>query len=332
MAEIKESYDRRRQVLGDIYPLDTPFTVIIDASEACNFKCKYCFRSTEPQRETWGDYAIDRKNMPLELFQEAVNQVLQFPNEVKQISLSCHGEPLCNRNIPDMVRYIKQQGYAGRVAIHTNASLLDRDYALDLADSKIDKIVISLQGLTSEDYDSVCGTKIDYPLFYDNLQILYLNKHPNTKISIKIMDVAVGNREAEFYKLFQNIADNVFVEKMVPIWKNTGNDAHPDAMKNKYGMEFSYQECCPLIFNTMVVTPDGDIYPCTQVLSKECLGNIKEISLIEAWNGEMRKELLRRQLNLNPPESCNGCYIKQNSIFTKEDMIDEYRNEILARL
>ena len=81
-----------------------------------------------------------------------------------------------------------------------------------------------------------------------------------------------------------------------------------------------------------MVTPDGDVYPCTQILSKEKLGNIAEHSLVELWNGEERKSLLRRQLLLQAPESCNGCYIKQNSIFSKEDLIDEYRMDILSRL
>lgn len=327
----KPSFDRNRQELGKIYPLSTPFTVILDASEACNFRCSYCFRSTAGE-EAWGEYAIKRNHMGWDVFKLAVEQIKDFPDEIKSISLSNHGEPLCNRRLPQMVRYIKAQGITSRISIHTNASLLDEKYALELAHCGLDKIVVSLQGLNADSYRRVCGAEIDYDRFYRNLKYLYHNKAPNTMINIKTMDVVVEGREEEFYQRFSPIADAVFVEKMVPIWKNTGADTHPTKTINKFGEEFAYQQCCPRIFNTMVVTPDGDVYPCTQVLSKEKLGNIKERTLKELWNSAERRELLRRQLLLCPPESCDGCYIRQNSIFSQEDIIDGYRQEILARL
>lgn len=326
----RTSYDKNRQVLGKIYPLSTPFTIILDISEACNFRCSYCFRSNKDLR-AWGDYAVKKELMHWDLFETAVNQLMEFPEEVKQISLSCHGEPMCNKNLPKMVKYIKSKGIKSRISIHTNASLLDERVAIELAESKIDKIVVSLQGLNAQSYNEICGFNIDYDKFYNNLKALYNNKSASTTINIKIVDVAVGNRE-EFFDKFSPIADNVFVEKVVPIWKDTGSSSKPKDMKNKFGDKFPYQECCPLIFNTIVVAPDGDVYPCTQILSEERLGNILEKSLLELWNSDMRYELLRRQLTLCPPESCNGCGIKQNSIFTKEDMIDDYREEILSRL
>lgn len=330
--KIQASYDKDRQCLGEIYPLSTPFTVILDASEACNFRCNYCFRATD-SLDAWGDYAIKKNLMKWNVFEQAVKQIKEFPETVKQISLSNHGEPLCNHKLPEMVRYIKEQGITSRISIHTNGSLLDRKYALELAESGIDKIVVSLQGLTGAKYKEVCATELDFDDFYQNLKCLYDNKKENTIINIKIMDVAVGNLEEEFYEMFSNVADHVFVEKMVPIWKNTYNDENNSPkVLNKYGDAFPYQECCPLLFNTLVITPEGDVYPCTQVLSKECLGNIFDGSLIEFWNGKERTELLRKQLLLQAPESCNGCYIKQNSIFSKKDMIDDYRMEILKRL
>ena len=64
------------------------------------------------------------------------------------------------------------------------------------------------------------------------------------------------------------IGDRVYIEHMVPIWKNVElpmNTKTP--VENKYGNRFAKQECCPLIFNTIVVNPLGNFYPCTQLLS-----------------------------------------------------------------
>lgn len=327
----KPSFDTKRQVLGEIFPLATPFTVVLDSSEACNFRCSYCFRAEE-NLAAWGEYAPKKNRMSEEVFMRALGQIMGFPEQPKMISLSNHGEPLCNRKLPQMVQKIKEAGFWGRVSIHTNASLLDEGYATELGQSGIDKIVVSLQGLDAKTYKNVCGAEIDYDRFYNNLAVLYRNKSENTRIHIKIADVAVGDRKEEFLEKFSLIADTVFVENIVPIWKNVGNSVKPETMQNKFGTSFPYQECCPVIFDTLVVTPDGEVYPCTQLTSQEKLGNIFESDLCTLWNSETRRSLLRGQLTGQTPKSCNGCYIRQNSIFTKEDMIDDYREEILKRL
>lgn len=324
------SYDTNRQVLGEIYPLDTPFTAIIDASEVCQFRCNYCFRS-DADRSQWG-YAARNNLMDWETFRLAAEQLKEFPHDLKQISVSNHGEPLCNRRLPLMVKYIKEQGIKGRVSIHTNAALLDEQYAVELAQSGIDRIVVSLQGMTAEKYRQVCGVGIDYDKFYRNLQILYEAK-TNTQICIKVADTALDEGEEDlFYEKFSPIADRVYVEKIIPIWLNVKVNDPSHKIINKYGDAFPIQECCPLIFNTIVVTPDGDVYPCTQIQAPYRLGNIREHSLKELWDSPQRRQLLINQCKGTNHPVCGRCYISQNSVYAKEDMIDGYRDEILARL
>lgn len=330
--KIKPSFDENRQRLGEVLPLRAPFNILLDSSEVCNFKCGYCFRA-DRNRSVWG-YAQKNNLMEWDTFARAVNQILEFDEPVKQISLSGHGEPLCNRRIPDMVRYIKEKGITSRVSLHTNASLLDETYTLDLADSGIDRVVVSLQGMTSEKYKEVCGAAVDIERLYKMLALFYENKK-NTMLHIKIADAALEQGEEEaFYERFLPIADRVFVEKVVPIWKETefSKKQLQEMTQNKYGARFPKQQCCPVLFHTLLVTPGGDVYPCTQLLYPEPLGNVRESTLVQLWNGEDRKRLLREQLELCAPEICKGCYIKDNSIFTEEDLIDTYRGEILKRL
>lgn len=328
--KIQPSYDSNRQILGKVFPLSTPFNVIIDTSEVCQFRCDYCFRSDNDKRK-WG-YAKSNQLMSWDLFCHVIAQIKLFPEEVKQISLSNHGEPLCNRKLPDMVRYIKEEGIGSRVSIHTNAALLDEKYAKELADSRIDKIVVSVQGLSAQKYKEVCGIELNFEEFYHNLQILYKNK-TTTQINIKIANTALDEGEKElFYDRFSAIADRVFVEQVVPIWKDVELKADRQKAMNKYGEMFEKQECCPLIFHTLVVSPEGDVYPCTQLLTPYVLGSVKDSTLVELWNSKLRRDLLIRQCEGTTPDICKNCYIGQNSIYAKEDMIDAYREEILQRI
>lgn len=327
------SFDSNRVQLGKVLPLDTPFTVILDSSEACNFRCSYCFRS-ENDKKAWG-YAADNQLMSWEIFEKAVSQIWQFPQNVKQISLSHHGEPLVNRNLPKMVQYIKEQGFDGKVSIHTNGSLLTSEYAEELAEANIDKIVISLQGLDSDAYKRVCEATVDFEELHQNLSYFFQIKK-DTQINIKIVDAALKRGEEDkFYQLFSGIADRVFIETVAPIWKEkdfTDLQREDQLVFNKFGKGFSPQKICPVIFHTLVVLPNGDVYPCTQLLSTEKLGNIQDKTLVEMWNSEERRKLLKRQCQFCAPEICTDCGIRQNSIFSEEDMLDDYSADILKKL
>ncbi len=330
-SKIQPSFDTNRQTLGKIYPLAAPFNVILDASEACNFRCNYCFRSGN-DKNGWG-YARDGRLMDRATFLRAFEQVMEFSEPIRQISLSNHGEPLVNRDVPWMARYMREQGYVGRISIHTNASLLDEAYTEELAGSGFSRIVISLQGLTGEKYREVCGADIDFDRLLRSVSTLHQLRDANvTEIDVKIADTSLApSEEAEFYSLFAPIADRVFVEKIVPIWKNVDAGGE-NVAGNKFGMKFPTQECCTLIFHTIVVTPNGDVYPCTQLLCPYRLGNIKDNDIKYYWDGEKRRDLLRSILTLSAPAMCEGCYIRQNSIYSEQDMIDDYREEILTRL
>ena len=327
------SFDADRVQLAEVLPLETPFTVILDVSEMCNFKCNYCFRS-EADKKAWG-YAAENNMMSEEIFKMAVSQIQHFPEQVRQISLSHQGEPLINQKIPWMVRYIKERGIKGRISIHTNGSLLTPQYVRELADSGIDRVIVSLQGMSSEKYQSVCGRSIDFEQLYANLKYFYEIKK-NTQINIKIMDIALDEGEEEtFYDLFAPIADRVFVEKVIHIWKEKEYldlDKNDNLAFNKYGMGFPPQKVCPLIFHTIVVIPNGDVYPCTQLLQKEKLGNIQNKELVELWNCEKRKEMLRAQCRLSAPDICLDCGIRQNTIYSEKDMLDGFKEQILNRI
>lgn len=51
MAEMKPNYDTKRKKLAEIIPLAHPFTVYIEQTKYCNFKCFYCIHSTRDDKD-----------------------------------------------------------------------------------------------------------------------------------------------------------------------------------------------------------------------------------------------------------------------------------------
>lgn len=335
MVSVKASYNGNRINLGERLPLDTPLSVILDVSERCNFRCNYCFRS-KPQDGAW-DFAAKNNLMTMELFQKAVNQLSSFPQKIEVISLSGHGEPLCHSDIIPMVQYLKKAAVTERIEMHTNASLFTERTAKEAAQAGFNRIVVSLQGLDARDYERVCGAKLDWDRFYGCLQDLYKNKADSLKIHIKISEAALSVEnyaadEERFYTLFKPIADTVSVEKVTPLWKNLEFEANETV--NKYGQDVGTVECCPILFYKMWVAPDGEIYPCTGLPMPMSLGNIREISLREAWGGRKRREFLLSHLQVprGGHPACVDCFVPVNTVTMEQDRIDPYKKEILDRL
>lgn len=334
-GKINPSYDTQRSLLGKVLPLDTPFRVTLDSSEVCNFKCNYCFRSGKPEK-SWG-YALKNQLMSFDIFRTAVNQLKEFPSMPRVIALSGSGEPLCNPNIPQMVRYIKEQGFLSKIEIHTNASLLTEKNVKEIAECGINKMVISLQGLDSESYFKTCGAKLDFEYFYRQLSALYQYKGKDTKINIKIVDAAFKNpdEEKKFYQLFMPIADSVFVEKVIALWQEQLTyDEKSNTVSNKFGLDLGEVNRCPIVFTNITISPEGDIWPCCVIHPPFSLGNVKNTRLVDAWCSSERKELLRNNLLRGHlcHARCENCYFPKGYVKTKEDIIDPYYQEILSRL
>jgi len=334
MASIKPSYNVKRIVLGEQLPLDTPFSVVLDLSERCNFRCSYCFRAGNKD-ESWS-FAAAGELMSPEVYERAAKQLKAFPQKIKLVSLSGHGEPLCNPHIADMVRFLKKLNVTEQIDIHTNASLLTEESAVCIAEAGFTRIVVSLQGLDSLAYERTCCARIDFHQFYKNLQLLYQNKDKDLKIHIKIADVAldsdnVEENERSFYALFDDIADHVFVEKTVPLWKNMVNSG---TTANKFGDTFGEVDYCPLLFYKIMVAPNGEIYPCTNLPPPMSLGNIRDVTLREAWNSSGRLDFLKEHLRLKRHQHapCAGCFVPVNTVTSPGDIIDPYRDMILDRL
>jgi cyclic pyranopterin phosphate synthase len=326
---IKPGYDDNRQILAAVIPLKTPFSVQIEASSVCNFRCKYCIH-----------YSSEMKNqrvMEWSTFLKLCEQLKEFDDRLKQINVAGWGEPLVNKDLPRMISHIKKMNIAKNVAIITNGSLLKRDYALSLIAAGVDFIKISLQGMTADKYMKVSGVKIDFDEMVSNIEFLHNNKQ-NCQIYIKVADIALQEGEKElFYSTFSDITDRMYVESILPIFdfdSISGKDLSKKSM-NKYGQLHSPVIVCPQPFYMMNVTAEGDVLPCCAYYDPTKLGNINEKSIKEIWNGKEMKLLLKMMLSKNRKVQnlypvCRDCKIP-DVVISPGDDLDLYADEVLKK-
>ncbi|KMT22635.1 radical SAM protein [Clostridium cylindrosporum] len=334
-AQIKPSYDTKRKLLADIIPLSEPFTIFIEPTRYCNFKCFYCLHSTRGEND--GELAktnYELKNMDFLTYENILENIKEFPVKLKRIVFSGLGEPLMNPDLPKMIAKAKQLNIAERLDILTNASLLTPEISDALIEAGTTRIQVSLQGLNSEKYKEVSNVDVDFEKIYENLTYLYKNKG-ECSIFIKIIDSLLESKEDEekFYNLFGNICDEIFIEHLITLQQQMGNhNGKADNSRNLNNEKVVYRNVCPVIFYMLQIDVDGNVFPCPVGGLPETfsMGNIKDEKLIQIWNGSKRKNLIKGHLMMNRKKIpvCSTCYACA-CVLDENEYLDDKAVELL---
>jgi MoaA/NifB/PqqE/SkfB family radical SAM enzyme len=124
----------------------SPSVVFIEVSNYCNLLCKTCPR-TFFQREPLKSLS----------YNEFVAIAEQFPN-MQRASLHGIGEPLLNRDLPQIIRYLKDRDI--EVVINSNGTLLTPKWQQALIDSRLDQYRCSIDGARPETFARIRGADL----------------------------------------------------------------------------------------------------------------------------------------------------------------------------
>lgn len=332
-SEIKPIYGTDRVKLAEVLPLATPFSAFVFPTTYCNFKCAYCGHSLGHQ-EMKRQYDFVPEHMQLDTYRKVIEQLAEFPQKLKMLSLTGQGEPLLNPHIAEMVKIAKKAGVAERIEIITNASLLHKDLADALIAAGLDTLRISLQGLSADKYQEICEVKINFEEFMENVRYFYKNKG-KTKLFIKVMDVALDKGEEEkFYELFQDCTDRMYIEHMLPAYAGVALTKDMEIECDRYGGKTKkINQVCPLAFYMIGVFPNGDVEPCDTIYKPIILGNVHEDTMINMWNSKKMQVFWQMQLEGRRAENnrCANC-CAPNDVAHPEDYLDEDADTILAKI
>ncbi len=120
-----------------------PVCLYLEVTNRCNLLCETCprtFETLEPPAD-----------MSWELFTKIVDQV---PN-VARVVLHGVGEPMLVKQLPQMIRYLKDRGIY--VLFNTNGTLMQPKRFQELIDTGLDELRVSLDAADRETYLKVRG-------------------------------------------------------------------------------------------------------------------------------------------------------------------------------
>ena len=137
-----------------------------------------------------------------------------------------------------------------------------------------------------------------------------------------------------FYDLFGDICDAIFIDTVIPLWSDYAEITEKFDIHNKgmHGQELKNVKICPYSFYNLIINSDGEVTVCCADWKRKLVvGDLKEQSLYQIWNGEKLRKFWIDMLqgNKNEYEMCRKCLLP---IYDCNDDIDDYADQILGRI
>jgi len=225
----------------------------IDVINACNCRCKYCYRGTFRTKRS------EYEQMAPELLDRVLSKASREIPKGLSIGLYNWSEPFLHDQIGELVGVVKK--YKMRSVLSSNLSLKMQDKLKVTFDNGLDDLIVSVSGFTQEMYGKYhIGGNIE--LVKKNVRrAAELERCDGThRTAVHYIEFDYNQAEKEVFKSFCEELNVKFISK-----KNTYTNLHRDTgdvsvyfdKPNHYG---NYS--CPLLTDMVSIDQRGDVYIC----------------------------------------------------------------------
>ncbi|MDF3027445.1 MAG: Radical domain protein [Fluviicola sp.] len=288
-----------------------PFALSIEPTTACNLGCPAC-----PS----GLKAFSRPTGKIDLVNHQ-NWLSQVANSVFYINYYFQGEPFLHPQFLDLIREAKRKKIY--TATSTNAHFIDEKKAQEIVESGLDRLIISIDGLTQETYESyrvhgnlekvIAGSKAlvqakqtaqsATPHLIFQFLVVKANEHQIAEV--QELATEIGIDEVRF-KTAQ-VYDYEHGNELIP-----DNEAYSRYVKQKDGTyRFKYKggNSCWRMWSSSVLTWDGQVVPCCfDKDAHHTLGSLQEQTFETIWKSPAYRSFRNSVLqDRNSIEICTNC-------------------------
>lgn len=288
-----------------------PFTLSIEPTTACNLACPECPSGLKQFTRPTG-------KLNLELHERMLQHVHK---SVFYINYYFQGEPFLNPKFLSIIRQAKQ--YNIYTATSTNAHFIDQKKAEEIVASGLDRLIISIDGLTQETYESYRVNGKLEKVIDASKWLVAAKKEAKRKTPYLIFQfLAVAQNEHEIpaiYQLGKTIGiDEVRIKTAQLYDYQNGNPLMPKNEKyarykhqkdGTYQLKYKTGNHCWRMWSGSVLTWDGKVVPCCfDKDAQHVLGSLEANTFQEIWNNKayttMRGAVLNKR---NKIDICKNC-------------------------
>ena len=267
--------------------------VRVQTTNMCNGKCICC-----PHRFT---YAKEPPSVMSDHMWDLVVRRVQESSTITAVSFVLHYEPFTD---PHLLRRITDIRDIGRWAVViTNGTLLTPDMINEVADTKIDRLIVSLYTVDPLEYRRMTGgLELDRVIF---TIMGLLNKGRNVELNVPL---TAGTDLARFSVLFPELAQGK--PSINTNWIDSRAGLVPFSAKGRFSTFRQAKTYCAELFHGLNILWDGSIPVCCQDWTRQSrIGHIETHSLDEIFYGRVGQDLRERFLTHDLPyPMCESCY------------------------
>lgn len=243
--------------------------LMIEPTNRCNLRCVTCFSHQDGRK---------KRDMSLREFTYIIDHGTSV---IKNVALYNYGEPLLNKDLWKMIFYAKKKGVRS-VKVSTNGILLGRAAIQRLLASGLDKISISVDGITDRTYGKfrVGG---DFKRLIRNIASLVTQRdRVKSSLIIELQCIITKYTEKDIPRM-EDFARTLGVDelrlKTLLVQREQWKFLLPrDAAYSRY-TGISKSSGCSKPLRELVVTSDGTVIPCCYVVG----GAIPRLALGNAF-------------------------------------------------
>jgi radical SAM protein with 4Fe4S-binding SPASM domain len=251
--------------------------------------------------------------MTMGLYSKILSDLLPM-GRIRSLKLYMVGEPFLNPHLVEMVEAARMLDIAERIEITTNGSLVSGDVVDPLLHSGLDYLRFSIYATgetqITRNVRNVVKRRNELGLAKPYICVKYIGR------TQKEID--------KFLQTYEGVGDEQIVEPL-------GNWGDTIVLA-----EASKKEVCPFIFYMLGIKANGDVLPCCiDWKASMKLGNVKEQSIKEIWDGAPRARIVEAHLERNRRNLpvCISCTLPKTTPDDLESLtLDEYERRSAVKL
>jgi radical SAM protein with 4Fe4S-binding SPASM domain len=287
--------------------LGKPESISIEPINLCNLHCLECPTGTDSLKRKKG--AIDYN-----LYKQIIDDGKKY---LYSIILYFQGEPFLSNDIFKQINYAKKKKIY--TITSTNGHFLDKGTCNKIVDSRLDRLLISLDGTNQKTYEkyrvggdfnkvilgikTLINAKEKKKSFHPKVILQFLvfkhNQDQITEIKQLAKQLKVDKLEIKTAQIINNVELNTEVEKY------SRYKISDESLKLKSKLP----NYCKRMWNSVVITVDGNISPCCfDKDSNYKYGNYSDLRFKEIRNSKQYKQFSNNILqNRKSIDICRNC-------------------------
>ena len=263
------------------------------------------------------------------LFNKIVDELREHSDTIQRVSLYRDGEPLLDKKLPKRVQLLKDNGIK-QVSIATNVSLLNEKRSIDLLESGIDLVKMSIDSLDKNIFESI-RVRLDFDEVIENAKrFIELRDRisPNTRIWMRMIRQKSNIDEWPYYEQYWskylNKNDRIYYHNIFN-WGGQLDGLSP--VKSTYEPNLP----CVSLWSLFVIFGDGKVPLCNvDYNNKFPLGDVTKSSIEEIWRSSLLNKY--RDMHLGHKKDnisiCQNCNVWDEGSESDDFLSDKYAEKI----